>query len=366
MHRFVSRLKDNHWRMVQMAASQIAGRKPGRRHYDYAVPRDKQHRKHTSAFKDIASSDKHQVASWIASDGAGAVKGGSLADAMRHTFHVMHETYRREGRGGSISGFVGRLGGTFKNLAETAGKQVDIFADDMLHKIGIRAKRKYVSGAIHYDHSIAARLAKDAYADPDSRKGSDGWSYDRDNSSDYYATYLKDGKARVHFRGTKPLAALENADLANDLKIATGDSSDIVGMSDRKHLVGRLLDKYGDGQVTVDGYSLGGATALEIINDAKLGKRLGNDNYLLAPGITAANEHLRDYSHNLKSHFIYHHNDMVANSLLNNATDHHTVLYDNPDPFSSHMFLDELSNANPSRQPVIPQKVQAFGTTRAI
>ena len=351
MHRLVTNLKDNHWRMVQMAASQIAGRKPGRRHYDYQIERTHQHRTHASAFKDIASSDKHQIAEWIAGDGHKAVTGGSLADAMRHTFHIMHKTYRREAnaaKGGSIGGFLGRLGGTFKNLAESAGTQADILADDFLHRVGIRQKRKYQDGEIHYDHSVAARIAKDAYLSPDGRKGTDGWSYDRDNSSEYYATYLKDGRARVHFRGTKPLAALENADLANDLKIGMGDSSDIVGLADRKHLVSRLLDKYGDGKVTVDGYSLGGASAMEIIN-SKLGKRLGNDNYLLAPGITAANEHLREYSHNQKSHFIYHHNDMVANSLLTNSTDNHTVLYNNANPITSHMFLDEISNANPVR-----------------
>ena len=65
MDRLLDHMSDKHFRVVKQLASQIAGRKPGRKHYDFKVAREHQHRKHQSAFKDIAAADRTEVASWI-------------------------------------------------------------------------------------------------------------------------------------------------------------------------------------------------------------------------------------------------------------------------------------------------------------
>ena len=42
------------FRTIKQLASQIAGRKPGRGHYDFRVPRELQDRRQRNPFKDIA------------------------------------------------------------------------------------------------------------------------------------------------------------------------------------------------------------------------------------------------------------------------------------------------------------------------
>ena len=179
------------------------------------------------------------------------------------------------------------------------------------------------------------------------RKGSDGWNFVDEFSDDYMSTYENDGKAILHFRGTRPDKALLNSDIANDALIAFGDINESGQTAGNKQRVLNMLDKYGDHNLSLSSYSLGGGKAAELVLDKDVYSRLSNDNYFIVPGITSAHERLGELATNQNAHFIYHHSDNVANALLPKRNDHHTVLYGNYDPIQSHLLLDELDKNTP-------------------
>ena len=184
MHHLLDSFSTKHWREIQNASSQIAGRKPRRNRYHLDGPREMQDRRRQSAFKDIAGSDRHQVRQWVREDGSHndhLKQGhqGSLSNALRHTLHVMHHVYQRdlhahhgEGEekvGGGLLDDVGnfvkkdviesgakqfshevdrferatkevpkgltRIGDTLEGTARHMGVQADIAGDSYLHDV---------------------------------------------------------------------------------------------------------------------------------------------------------------------------------------------------------------------------------------
>jgi len=361
MDHFADQLTDKNWRVVKQVAGQIAGRKPRRGHHDFRVEPHHKRRGGQTPWKDIADSDRNEIAEWIREDGHSIVEGGNLSDALRHTFHVMHHTYRRDANvagaagGGHVGGgFLDRIGSTLDNIGRAGKAQFDVMSDKFLSGMGI-TKSRYKNN-ISDEASIYARLNQDAYLKGTGRGSiakSDGYEYLSDHSTDARAVYRKDGKLRVIFRGTRAgdAAAFKNNDLFKDASIAFGDTSEMMNIDDERTKVNQLFDEYGDGNVEFGAYSLGGGTALELMADDSIYKRLGEHNHMLAPGITALNPNLKKVSKLHKAFFTYHHNDAVANSLMAHSNDHHNVLTDQDDPLKAHLFLDRLAGANKSQDP---------------
>ena len=391
MHHLLDSFSVKHWREIQNTASQIAGRKPKRNRYHLRVPREMQDRRRQSAFKDIAGSNRHQVRQWVREDGSHndhieSGHQGSLSNALRHTLHVMHHVYQRDlhehqekqqqrtggGLFDDVSNFVQkdviesgakqfshevdrldratkelpkgltRLGDTLEGTARHMGVQADIAGDSFLHDVGIRKQKKYQSADIDRQMSFHARLNQEVYKD---QRGSvDGWEYLKEDSTRDYGVWNKDGKAFMVFRGTDPKKALSNLDLVDDGRIATGTTLELSTNKTAHDKMLELLDRYGDHNVNTSGYSLGGGRQLQLLNDSSIYKRLGEDNYSLAPGLTAMNANLKKYSSYDKMHYVYAHNDAVANSLLAYKNDNHSVFYDYKDPFKAHLFLDDLAS----------------------
>ncbi len=139
MDHFADQLTDKNWRVVKQLAGQISGRKPRRNHHDFGVESHHRRRGGQSPFKDIADSDKSEVAHWIREDKHHHIVGGSLSDAMKHTFHVLHHTYRRDyHKGGS---FFDRIGSTLENIGRAGLSQADILADKFLSGMGLTKSR---------------------------------------------------------------------------------------------------------------------------------------------------------------------------------------------------------------------------------
>ena len=222
---------------------------------------------------------------------------------------------------------------------------MDVAADDLLHRIGLRHTRKYDSASVDDQLRAHALMQKDAYLGVNDRKGTDRFEYIKRYSTDKYATYKdldNDGKVVVAFRGTDPKQAIHNNDLIEDVNIAAGNVNAISEFDDYKNHVARMLDEYGDGNVSLSGYSLGGAKAVALTRDQELRSRLGTT-MALAPGITATDKHLADKAHDTKIQYYYHHTDNVANALLNHGGSNHHVFYNQYDPLKAHMVLDEWS-----------------------
>jgi hypothetical protein len=343
-------LTDKDFRVVKQLASQIAGRKPKKGHYDFKVAPEHRRRGRQTAWKDIAQSDLPTIKRWIADDKHHAVEGGSLSNALRHTYRVLHETYKRDLQAGGSIAFLDRMGSTLSNLGKAAVAHVDIASDAFLHAVGITKDRKYSATPTSSD-AMHARLHKDAYLGVDDRKGSDNWDYVRKHSTDERAVYEKDGHAKVVWRGTKPDEIFQNKDGLNDLMIAAGESSEMYGLYEDKQKMKELLDEYGDHKVTGSGYSLGGGRAMEVLSSDDIYHRLGQDNTMLAPGITALHPELQDRASRQKFTHVYSNVDGVANSLLAHSGDNHRVLTNYVDPLGAHMFLDDLAKSHPAPEP---------------
>ena len=101
------------------------------------------------------------------------------------------------------------------------------------------------------------------------------------------------------FRGTDPKDALHNNDLVEDVNIAAGNVNAISEFDDYKNAIANLLEEYGDGNVSLSGYSLGGGKAVALTQDKDLRSRLGTT-MALAPGMTATDPHLREKAHDIK------------------------------------------------------------------
>ena len=365
MHRIVEEMNPREYRVIRHAASQIAGRKAARHAYNFKIPREKQHRARYSPYKDIADASQQQVAKWMKDDGHQPQVGGGLFSAFTDAAQTIHNEYRNvnnklDQAGKDITKGVVRdvqhfkdttgitpLERTLTNMAEVTGTNVDVEADDFLHRIGLRHHKKYEDDKISDDFRDHARLQKDAYLGLNDRKGTDRFEYMNHYSTDKYATYLdknNEGKVVIAFRGTSPKEALHNNDLVEDINIAAGNVNAISEFDDYRNHVKRMLDEYGDGNVSLSGYSLGGGKAVALTREGDLRNRLGQT-FAIAPGITSNDRDLRGKAHDTKINYIYHHNDFVANSLMPHSGSNHTVLYSERNPVKSHMLLDEIINS---------------------
>jgi hypothetical protein len=352
----VERLTSKNFRFVREVANQVAGRKQRRKTaFNFRVPRNMQHRKHQSAFKDIAGAhSKHQLIGWLKEDGHGPnSEGGSLSDAFRHTIHVLHHVHKRDvlehKKGGSISGLVSgsdaahylkRGHEVLENLAGTTLAQADVVADDALDRLGLR-KSRYSKIERTAENRLHSRLALEVYKHHDNRKTVDGWEYD--TGTDKYGVFKKGNSRIVHFRGTKPDAnVVASGDLEADRKIAMGETDSMYGLDDHKRVVKSLLDK--GYNTSIGGYSLGSGVALGIANDDAIYKRLGTNNHVISPGISHMNPHIKKLASFDKFSYTYSAMDPVAASFLPHANDNHHVERKMRDPLGAHTdFLKELA-----------------------
>jgi hypothetical protein len=122
-----------------------------------------------------------------------------------------------------------------------------------------------------------AQLADGAYG----RKGVDGWELDTDLSNSNRAVYHKDGKAVVSFRGTD-LSGSKNRwkDLGTDVLLALGLESMSTRFQNAKKTTDAALTKYGEGNVSLTGHSLGGSQALYVH------QKTGLDTHAFNPGVS--------------------------------------------------------------------------------
>ena len=344
MHQFVRNLRPSHFKLVQHAASQIAGRKPRRHAPDFKINEKERHRGRLSPYKDIAGCTQDQLAAWIKEDGHTVQKGGSLAQAFQKTVHVMHS--RRGGSFDLSDLHVGKIDKVLGNMANTARVQVDVGADDFLNRIGLRHERKYKSGEITQNFKNHAKIHKDAYKSLESREGTETHEYLREHSTDKYATY-KDkasGKVVVAFRGTSPAKAAMNNDLVEDAHIAAGEIHKSSDYGSYKQHIKNMINQYGDGNVSLSGYSLGGAKVEALMQDKDIRSGLGQA-VSIAGGASPLDKQLQQKSEDTKISHIYGHNDGVANAKLQHSGSHHTVLYDEANPIKAHTLLDRLASA---------------------
>jgi len=250
-------------------------------------------------------------------------------------------------KGGSISGLLGDAAHYLKrghevleNVAGTKLSQAEILADNALDHIGLR-KSRYSKIERTDNNRLHARLAQEVYKAHGDRGVVDGWDYETGN--DRYGVFKKGNQRIVHFRGTRPDAnVVASGDLEADRKIAMGETDSMQGLAMDKKIVTDLLDAGYD--TSVGGYSLGGGRALAVANDDAIYKRLGTNNHVISPGITAMNPHLKKLAQLDKMSYTYHALDDVSSALLTHATDNHHVEKKYRDPLSAHTnFLKDLA-----------------------
>ena len=286
------------FRTIKQLASQIAGRKPGRGHYNFRVPRELQDRRQKNPYKDIAASDIPTLTTWLEEDGHhgdhAKRTGGSLSNAFRHIIGTMHHTVRRDvhehlqkhhadlhaklkvkHKGGSlgsllsdgwnaITGAADKLGSTIStglkrgydvldNTAKAVGVQADVLSDKFLHAVGLRSQKKYQDAEVTDQMRFHARLNKSVYGSVDDREDVGDFKYIRDESTDDFGVYSDGKKAYFTFRGTRPKEALtgQNNDLLEDGKIALGTTSTMTGIDDARSRIRKLISKYGEHNVSL-------------------------------------------------------------------------------------------------------------------
>ena len=341
MH-YIENLKPNQFNLIRHAASQIAGRKAGKHTHDYQIPRHLQHRKHESPFKDLADSSKEELIGFFKDDGH---TNDDLFRAFSHTVDLMHKTVKHhEQKGGGLSTHLNKIKRTLGSLANSARVNIDVGADDFMHRIGLRQERKYKTGEISKTFRDHARLHQDAYLSLNDRKGTDQYDYLKADSTDKFATYKhkQNGKVVVAFRGTKPDSALLNHDLMKDMHIAAGEVGKLASHDDYVNHIQNMIKQHGSGNVSLSGYSLGGSEAVHLTQDKRIRSDLGQT-VALAPGHSPLDDLHKQKSTDHKISYLYHHNDAVANNLLDHSGANHTVLYDSADPLKSHLFLDRVA-----------------------
>ena len=342
MH-YIENLKTREFNQIRHAAGQIAGRKATKHTHNYELPRDLQHRKHQSPFKDIASSSKQELIQYFKED---SHKNDDLFRAFSHTVGLMHKTVKHhEDKGGSLSDHLQRVKRTLGSLANSARVNIDVTADDFLHRIGLKQERKYQSGEISNTFRDHARLHQDAYLKLNERKGTAQYDYMKEDSTDRYATYKhkQNGKVVVALRGTKPQDMLLNNDGVTNLHIAAGKVGEMNHYDDNVNHVKNMIKKYGAGNVSLSGYSKGGAEAIHMTQDKRIRSHLGQT-VALAPGHSPLDDLHKQKATDHKISYLYHHNDPVANNLLEHSGANHHVMYDSADPIKSHLFLDRLAD----------------------
>ena len=349
MSQYIENLKSSHFKIIQHAASQIAGRKAKKHAPNFKIERSRQHRARESAYKDIADSTQKQVATWMKQDRHHHVEGGGLFEAFGDAVGVLHHHARNEQGGGlfdTIGAHAKKIHGALGNVAETARVNIDVGADDFLHRVGLRQERKYKDDSVSKNFRDHARLHKDAYLSVNDRVGTKRFEYLKDKSTGKYGTYKdrETGKIVVGFRGTSPGQALTNNDLVEDAHIAAGTVKDMSEYEDYVNHIQGLVKEHGSGNVSLSGYSLGGGKVLELMQDDRIRSDMGQA-HALAPGVTALDGKLKQKATDHKISMFYHHNDAVANSMLEHSGSNHTVHYSEANPINSHMLLDRLANA---------------------
>ena len=337
---FVANLRPHQFKLVKHAASQIVGRKAKHHTHNYQIPREEQIRSHQSPFKDLADSSQHEFVNYLKEDGH---QDDHLFHAFADTIHVMHKAVRSH-KGGSLTSHLNKIKNTLGNLANTARVNIDVTADDFLHKVGLRQNRKYQSKEIPDVYREHARLHKDVYKAASERKGTDAFDYVAEDSTERVGVYKhkQNGKAVVVLRGTRPKSSLLNNDIINDLHIAAGQIGNTEQIGDHARLIQKQIEKYGSGNVSLSGYSMGGAEAVHLTQDKRLRSHLGQT-IALAPGHSPLDDMHKMKARDHKISYIYGHNDAVANSLLEHSGANHHVLYDESDPLKSHLLLDRLA-----------------------
>ena len=343
MHRYIDNLRPSHFKLIQHAASQIAGRKARRHAPNFKITASERRRGRHSPFKDIADSQQHEVSKWVKEDGHQYVEGGSIGEALQETLHVMHG---RLGGGFDLSDLhIDKIGSVMHNLAGSALVQADIAGDDFLHRVGLRHERKYKDAKISDTFREHGRLHKDAYKEMESRGGTKAYEYMKEHSADQYATYKhrKNGKVVVAFRGTSPKEMHNNNDLVDDVHIASGKMKDSSSYNTHKQHVKNMIDKFGSGNVSLSGYSLGGGRAEALTQEKDLRSHLGQT-ISIAGGASPYDNQLKQKASDLKVSHIYNHSDPVANSKLAHSGINHSVFYGEYDGVKAHMsILDKLA-----------------------
>jgi len=322
-------LSDKNFRIISQVANQLAGRKPKRGHLDYNVPRGNQDRRHSSAYKDLASADdKHQVIKWIREDKHHRIAGGSISDAFRGCVKELHRSRARAPRGGGVrtDAFLRRTAATLHNLASTTNSVVDITADHFMSKIGLR-ERRYKSAEVSTQARLHARLATEMYKPHNERASVDGYSYVSSRSDDDYGLYEKDGKRIFVGRGTDPSSyARLPADLLHDAQIAMGHR-----MSDQNKLRERIrtiVDESDPHTVSLSGYSLAGGKMLNAALDDDIYQKLSDHSFVISPGVAETDPDLQKMATLDKFAYSYSAHDHISNALLQHANDNHEVNYD--------------------------------------
>jgi hypothetical protein len=335
---YVRNLKPAQLKLLKHAASQIAGRKPRRTAPNFKVPREKQYRAHTSPYKDIANATKGELTTWLKEDAHHPQMGGGLHSAIVDSFDTMHKYYK-DVEDKTIP-HVKKIESTLQNVANTARVQVDVEADDFLHKVGLRHHKKYENDKLSDHMTDHFDLHRDAYKSIDERKGTGRFEYLQKHSTDDYGTYKdKDGKIVVAFRGTSPGKGIINNDFIQDVHVAAGDVKGMSAYKDYKNHVKNMIDEYGSGNVSLSGYSLGGSKAVQLTQDKELRSHLGTT-VALSPGMSPLDSNLKQKANDQKIDYFYHHNDAVANSLLSHSAANHYVHYNQKDPIKAHMILN--------------------------
>ena len=87
--------------------------------------------------------------------------------------------------------------------------------------------------------------------------------------------YSKDGKATIAYRGTD-LWHLNTSDLLADAAITLGINDVSRRFTEAEDLYGRTVAKYGEGNVSVTGHSLGGSEALYVARNHHIGGTVFN------------------------------------------------------------------------------------------
>ena len=285
-----------------------------------------------SAFEDVVGTIHNEIKQ----------KASEFKETIDHTAADFGEKYKAFEKEAGLTPLRNTLG----NMAGSAGLQLDIEADDFLHRVGLRHQRKYTSSEVDENLKAHALLHKDAYLKLADRHGTDRFDYLKEQSTDKYAVYLdknNDGQVVMAFRGTDPKEAIHNNDLIEDINIAAGNVNAISEYDDYRNKLSNLLDEYGDGNVSLSGYSLGGAKAVALTREADFRSRLGTT-MALSPGMTATDASLASKAHDSKIQYYYNSSDPVANALLSHGGSNHHVFYGERNPLDAHMTLDDWAS----------------------
>jgi hypothetical protein len=339
---FINNLKPSEFKLIRHAASQLSGRKAKRHTYNYNLERKDQYRLRESPYKDIADSSRKDILRYLKEDGH---KNDHLFRAFSDSVQLMHKHVKGHvDSGGSLSGFMGKMHGTLKNLANTARVNIDVNHDNFLHMIGLRGHKKYQDGKIDTDFRDHAQIHQDTYLDVLDRKGTDIYEYLKDSSADKYGVYKHRENGNVVFalRGTRPDAALFNNDLVEDIQIGLGKVGETSQHTSYVNQIQKLVKEHGSGNVSLSGYSKGGAEAIHLMQDKRIRSDLGQA-IAISPGASPLDDQLKQKATDHKISYIYHHNDGVANANLEHSGANHHVLYSESDPLKAHLSLDRIA-----------------------